>query len=52
MKRQQSQKLAVGVISAVAAVVVIPIVLVILFIISNGIAAIDWEFITAAPRNG
>jgi phosphate transport system permease protein len=52
MKRQQTQKLAVGIITAVAALVVIPILLVILFIIVNGIGAINWEFLTAPPRNG
>ncbi len=52
MTRQQTQKLAVGVITAVAALVVIPIVLVIVFIIINGIGAINWEFLTAPPRNG
>ena len=52
MKRQQTQKLAVGLISATAALVVIPIVLVIIFIIVNGIGAINWEFLTAPPRDG
>jgi phosphate transport system permease protein len=52
MKRQQTQKIAVGVISTVAGLVVVPIVLVILFIIVNGLSAIDWEFLTAPPRGG
>ena len=52
MTRQQTQRLAVGVITAVAALVVIPIVLVIAFIVVNGIGAINWEFLTAPPRNG
>ena len=52
MKRQQTQRLAVITISSVAALVVIPIVLVILFIIVKGISAISWEFITAPPREG
>ena len=52
MRRQLSQTFAVGVITAVAALVVVPIVLVILFIIVNGIGAINWEFLTAPPRNG
>ncbi|MBN1312633.1 MAG: phosphate ABC transporter permease PstA [Anaerolineae bacterium] len=52
MKRQQANKLAVGIISAVAALVVIPIMLVIVFIIVRGISAISWEFLTAAPRQG
>lgn len=52
MTRQQSHKLAVVLIKAIAALVVIPIVLVIVFIIVKGIGAINWEFLTAPPRNG
>lgn len=52
MKRQHTQKLAVIIITAVAAMVIIPIFLVIYFIIANGVAAINWEFLTAPPRNG
>jgi phosphate transport system permease protein len=52
MTRQQTQKLATGVITVVAALVVIPIILVIAFIIVNGLGAINWEFLTAPPRNG
>lgn len=52
MKRQQTQKIAVGVITGVAALVVIPIVLVIFFIIINGLSALSWEFFTQPPRNG
>jgi phosphate transport system permease protein len=52
MRRQQTQKLAFGTITAIAALVVVPIILVILFIIINGIGAINWEFLTAPPRNG
>lgn len=52
MKRQQAQKIAVGIITAVAVLVVVPIVLVIAYIIVQGAGAINWEFLTAAPRNG
>lgn len=52
MKRQHTQKLAVWVITAVAGLVVIPIVLVILFIAINGVGALSWEFLTAPPRQG
>jgi len=52
MKRQQTQKLAVAVITGAAALVVIPIVLVILYIVVQGIGALSWEFMTARPRNG
>jgi len=52
MNRQQTQKLAIGVITTVSALVVIPVVLVIVYIFVNGIGAISWEFLTAPPRNG
>ncbi len=52
MTRQQTHKLAVWVITGVAVLVVVPIVLVIVFVIVNGISAINWEFLSAPPRNG
>jgi phosphate transport system permease protein len=52
MKRQQAQKLAVGIITGIAVLVVVPILLVIVFIVINGIGTINWEFLTAPPRNG
>ncbi len=52
MTRQQTQKIATVVITSVAAVVVIPIVLVILFIVVNGLPAISWVFLTQPPSNG
>ena len=52
MSRQKTQDLAVWVIRAIAALVVVPILLVITFIIINGIGALSWEFISAPPRNG
>jgi len=35
-----------------AVVVVVPIVLVVVYIIIQGIGAVNWEFLTAFPRNG
>ncbi len=52
MKRQQVEKLGEILSFIAAAVVIIPIFLVILFIFINGIQAISWEFLSAAPRNG
>ncbi|HEX2906355.1 MAG TPA: phosphate ABC transporter permease PstA [Phototrophicaceae bacterium] len=52
MSRQQVQKLAVGIITGVAVLVVVPIVLVILMIVVMGIGAINWEFLTAMPTDG
>ena len=52
LQRQQIQKLAVVLITVLAAVVIVPIFLVIVFIVVNGLPAFSWEFLTAAPRNG
>lgn len=52
MRRQQMQKLAVVFITAVAAIVIIPIFLVIVFIILQGLSTISWDFITKPPQNG
>ena len=52
MTRQNMNKLMIGLVSLVATIVVIPIVLVIIYVVYNGIGAISWEFLTAAPRNG
>jgi phosphate transport system permease protein len=52
MSRQQTQRLAVILITAVAVLVFIPVVLVIVYLIASGIGAINWEFLTAMPRNG
>ena len=52
LQRQQIQKLAVILITALAAVVIVPIFLVIVFIVINGLPAFSWEFLTAPPRNG
>jgi phosphate transport system permease protein len=52
ISRQQTQKIAMGVITTVAALVVIPIVLVIIFIFINGVGAINWGFLTQPPSNG
>lgn len=52
MSRQQTHKLAIVVISAVAALVVLPILLVIVYIVVQGVGVINWEFLTQPPRNG
>lgn len=52
MTRQQTNRLAIALISLVAFTVVAPIVLVILYVIYNGVGTLTWEFFTAAPRNG
>lgn len=52
MSRQQTQRLAVAVITAVAVLVFIPVIAIISYLIVSGIGAINWEFLTAMPRNG
>ncbi|MDX1417581.1 MAG: phosphate ABC transporter permease PstA [Candidatus Promineifilaceae bacterium] len=52
MSRQQSQRLAKILITIGAAIAVIPIVIVITFLIINGIRAISWTFLTQPPTNG
>jgi phosphate transport system permease protein len=52
VKRQYVQKIGEALSLIAAAVVIIPIFLVILFIFINGIQAINWEFLTQAPRSG
>lgn len=52
MNPQQTQKVGKATATLVTIIVVVPIVLVIAFIVVNGIQAINWEFITQAPRNG
>ena len=52
MSRQQTHKLAVGVLTVVAAIVVIPILLVIVYVVWQGLPALSWVFLTEAPRNG
>lgn len=52
MKRQQTQKVATGVITGVSFIVLVPVLLTLLFVIARGIGALDWEFLSQPPRNG
>ncbi|MFO7683641.1 MAG: phosphate ABC transporter permease PstA [Chloroflexota bacterium] len=52
MNRQQTQRVANGLITAVSAIVVIPIILVVVYTIVRGIGVINWQFITQFPTNG
>ena len=52
MSRQQSQRVAFAVITATAAVVVVPVLLVIVFVIWNGAGMLSWEFLATAPTKG
>jgi len=46
------EKIAFLVLGLVTLFVVMPILMIILYIVRNGMGAISWEFITQAPRNG
>jgi phosphate transport system permease protein len=46
------EKIAFSALGLVTLLVVIPILMIIFYIIKNSIGAINWEFITQAPRNG
>jgi len=50
--RQQQQKFSVGCITIVAAVAVVPIILIIAFIVVQGVGSINWNFLTSVPTNG
>ncbi len=52
MNRQRVDRMATGLITAVAALVVIPVILVIVFLVWNGLSALSWEFLTQPPSNG
>ncbi|MFN2190431.1 MAG: phosphate ABC transporter permease PstA [Candidatus Promineifilaceae bacterium] len=52
MSRQNTQRIGEIVAILTTVIVIIPIFIVILFIIVNGIQAINWEFLSEAPRNG
>jgi len=52
MSRQISQKLAFAVLTALAVVVVVPIVVLLVYVFVQGVSAISWEFLTTFPSNG
>ncbi|MCA9959979.1 MAG: phosphate ABC transporter permease PstA [Anaerolineales bacterium] len=52
MNRQQTQKVATIIISGVAALVIIPIILILAYVFIKGIGAINWTFLSQPPRNG
>ena len=52
MSRQTTQKIAFATLTILAIIVVLPIVLVVVYIVVQGIGAISWEFISGFPRGG
>lgn len=52
MNRYQVQRLGYAALTGVALIVVLPILAVVGVVIVRGISAINWEFLTAMPRDG
>jgi len=52
MSRQTSEKIAFAVLTFAAISVVVPILLVLGYIVVQGLGATSWEFLTAMPRSG
>lgn len=52
MNAQRVNRLVTRLVGLVAALVVIPIIIVLLYVTVQGISAVDWEFLTAQPRDG
>lgn len=46
------EKIAFISLGIITLIVIIPILLIIFYIIKNSLSTVNWEFITAAPRNG
>jgi phosphate transport system permease protein len=52
MSRQRTHKIAIALITFVAAIVVVPIIFVILYVFWEGWPQISWAFLTEPPSNG
>lgn len=52
LNRQVAQRIAYGFISFGAVLVILPIFAIVGYIVYHGVGAINWEFLTAMPRNG
>ncbi len=51
-RRELTQRLGFGLVTAATLLVVVPIVVVLITILARGISAINWEFLTTMPRDG
>jgi phosphate transport system permease protein len=49
LSRQTSQRTAFGLLAIASLIVILPVILIIVYAIINGIDAISWEFLTQAP---
>ena len=52
LNRNQTQRLGFALLTVMAAITVLPIILVVFYVISQGGAAISWEFLSGFPRDG
>ncbi|MBN1660787.1 MAG: phosphate ABC transporter permease PstA [Anaerolineae bacterium] len=52
MSRQTSQKVAFVILTLLAVVVVVPVILVVAYIVVQGLPALSWEFLADFPRQG
>jgi phosphate transport system permease protein len=52
VSRLTSQRICFGLLYLATFVVVVPIILIALYIVVQGLSAINWEFLTAMPREG
>ncbi|MEJ2207904.1 MAG: phosphate ABC transporter permease PstA [Anaerolineae bacterium] len=52
MSQRTSQRIAFAILTTLAVIVVVPIVAVVAYIVIQGLGAINWEFLTAFPRDG
>ncbi len=51
-QRQSEQKAGFGLLTLAAGVTVAPIILIVVYVVIEGLPAISWEFLTAMPRDG
>ena len=51
-KRLRTQKIGFALLTGLAALTVLPIILVFFYILAQGIPAISWEFVTQFPKEG
>ncbi len=52
MDRQRVQRIGFGVLTAIALIVVLPILIVVISIVVRGIGTISWKFLSTMPRDG
>jgi phosphate transport system permease protein len=51
-QRQREQKAGFGLLTLAAGVTVAPIILIVVYVVIQGLPAVSWEFLTAMPRDG